>query len=98
VTRKPVAEVGAGARQASNQRSTAIGAWYLARLAERERREVALRPSETAALLSLGTRDKDGDDSGAPETGIVIYTDPAVEELKQLIDAARSRLAEVEAQ
>ena len=84
--------------QSSNQRNAAVGAWYLARLAERERREVALRPPETAALLSLGNRDKHGDDSGAPEVGIAIYTDPAVEELKQLIDEARSRLAEVEAQ
>ena len=84
--------------QSPNQRNAAVGAWYLARLAETELREVAVRPSETTALLGLGTRDKYGDDSGAHEPGVVIYTDPAVEELKQLIDAARSRLAEVEAQ
>ena len=84
--------------QSPNRRNAAVGAWYLARLAEREPREVALRPSETAVLLGFGTRDEHGDDSGATDTGIVIYTDPAVEELKRLIDAARSRLAEVEAQ
>ena len=84
--------------QSPNQRNAAVGAWYLARLAEREPREVALRPLEATALLSLGTRDKYGDDSGALEPGIVVYTDPAVEELKQFIDAARSRLAELEAQ
>ena len=83
--------------QSSNPRNAAVGAWYLARLADREPREVALRPSETAALRGLGTRDGHGDDSGAHEPGIVIYTDPAAEELKQLIDAARSRLAELEA-
>ena len=84
--------------QSSNQRSAAVGAWYLARLAERVPREVALRPSETTALLSLSTRDAHGDDSGDHTPGIVIYTDPAVGELKQLIDTARSRLAELEAQ
>ena len=84
--------------QSSNQRNAAVGAWYLARLAERPPRKVALGPSQTTALLSPGTRDKYGDDSGAHEPGFVIYTDPAVEELKQLIDATRSRLAELEAQ
>ena len=84
--------------QSSNHRIAAVGAWYLARLAERDPREVALRPSEMTAPLILGTRDEPGDDSGAHEPGIVIYTDQAVEELKQLIDAARSRLAELEAQ
>ena len=87
-----------GLSQSPNRRNAAVGTWYLARLAEREPREVALRPSETAVLLGLGTRDEHEDDSGATDTGIVIYTDPAVEELKRLIDAARSRLAEVEAQ
>ena len=67
-------------------------------MAERPPRKVALGPSQTTALLSPGTRDKYGDDSGAHEPGFVIYTDPAVEELKQLIDATRSRLAELEAQ
>ena len=38
------------------------------------------------------------DNCGAPETGIVIYTGPAIEELKSLIETARVRLAEVEAQ
>ena len=84
--------------QSSNRRNAAVGAWYLARLAEREPWEVALRPSETTALLGLGTRDTHEDDAGAHEPGIVIYADPAVEELKRLVDAARSRLAELEAQ
>ena len=83
--------------QSSNRRNAAVGAWYLARLAEREPQEVALCPSETTALLGLGTRETHGDDADAHEPGIVIYTDPAVEELKRLVDAARSRLAELEA-
>lgn len=83
--------------QSSNPRNAAVGTWYLARLAEREPREVALRPSETTALLGLGTRGRHGDDTGAHEPGIVVYTDPVVEEWRQRIDAARSRLAELEA-
>ena len=73
-----------------NQRNAAVGAWYLDRLVEASRREAALPPPQVAA--------QGVDDLGAPETGIVIYTDPAIKELKHLIQTARARLAEVEAQ
>ena len=84
--------------QSSNQRNAAVGAWYLARLTESAPREVAVRSSETTAVAGAGTRDTHGDGAGVLEPGIVVYTDPAVEELKQLIDVARSRLADLEAQ
>lgn len=73
----------------TNRRNAAIGRWYLSRLAEGDRPDTVLRPAEASA--------PNGDVRSAPSTGIVIYTDPAIEELKQLVDAARARLAEVEA-
>ena len=76
--------------QSPNPRNAAVGAWYLDRLAETDRRDIALPLPEVAA--------PNGDDFSAPETGIVIYTDPAVEELNHLIETARARLAEIEAQ
>lgn len=75
--------------QSTNRRNAAIGGWYLSQLAEGKRSDTVLRPAEVSTL--------DGDIGSAPDTGIVIYTDPAIEELKQLIAAARDRLAEVEA-
>ena len=84
--------------QSSNQRNAAVGDWYLARLVESAPREVAVRPSETTAFFGVGIRDTHGDGAGVVEPGIVVYTDPAVEELKRLVDASRSRLAELQAQ
>ena len=78
-----------GLSQSTNRRNAAIGRWYLNQLAEGKRPETVLRPAEASA--------PNEDAGGAPGTGLVIYTDPAVEEVKQLIAAARERLAEVEA-
>ena len=75
--------------QSSNRRNAAIGRWYLSRLAEGKRSDTVLRPAEVSA--------PNGAAGSAPDAGLIIYTDPAIEELKQLVDAARTRLAEVEA-
>ena len=75
--------------QSSNRRNAAIGRWYLSRLAEGKRSDTVLRPAEVSA--------PHGAAGSAPDAGLIIYTDPAIEELKQLVDAARTRLAEVEA-
>ena len=79
-----------GLSRSSNPRNAAAGAWYLARLAERERAG-RTRPREGAGAGP-------GEGPGALEAGIVIYTDPAVEGLRRRIAAARTRLAEVEAE
>ena len=84
--------------QSPNQRNAAIGAWYLARLAERERREVRSGRRRRRHYAAPAPETRMETIQAPPGAGIVIYTDPAVEELKRLIDAARSRLAEVEAQ
>ena len=78
-----------GLSQSTNRRNAAIGRWYLNQLAEGKRQATVLRPAEASA--------PNGDASGTPGTALVIYTDPAIEEVKQLIAAARERLAEVEA-
>ena len=75
--------------QSSNRRNAAIGRWYLSRLAEGKRSDTVLRPAEVSA--------PNGAAGSAPDAGLIIYTDPAIEELKQLVDTARTRLAEVEA-
>ena len=75
--------------QSTNRRNAAIGGWYLSQLAEGKRPDTVFRPAEASA--------PNGDVDGAPSVGLVIYTDPAIEELKQLIAATRTRLAEVEA-
>lgn len=73
----------------TNQRNATIGRWYLSQLAEGKQPDTILRPAETSA--------PNGNTDDAPSVGLVIYTDPAIEELKQLVAAARAWLAEVEA-
>ena len=73
----------------TNRRNAAIGRWYLSQLVEGKRPDTILRPTETNV--------SNGDADNALSVGLVIYTDPAIEELQQLIAAARARLAEVEA-
>ena len=73
----------------TNRRNAAVGRWYLSQLAEGKRRGTIFRPAEAGA--------PNGAAGSVPDTGLIIYTDPAIEELKQLVAAARARLAEVEA-
>lgn len=75
--------------QSTNRRNAAVGRWYLSQLAEGKRPDTVFRPAEASA--------PNGAAGSAPDAGLIIYTDPAIEELKQLVDAARARLAEVEA-
>ena len=88
--------------QSPNPRNAAVGAWYLARLAEPEapdELDMTLLPEEASAW--------DGEGRGAPRTSIAVHAEPAlaiyadptvVEDLRRRIDAARARLAEVEAE
>ena len=73
----------------TNRRNATIGRWYLSQLAEGKRPDTVFRPAEVGA--------PNGAAGKVPDAGLIIYTDPAIEELKQLVDAARARLAEVEA-
>ena len=73
----------------TNRRNAAIGRWYLSQLAEGKRPDTIFRPAEASA--------SNGEANSVRDTGLIIYTDPAIEELQQLIAAARARLAEVEA-
>jgi DNA polymerase III epsilon subunit-like protein len=72
----------------SNLRSARMGRWYLRQLA-------AVVPHEDGAVVAA-TRSKDGI-KAEEVTAIVIYVNPALEELRQLVAGARARLAELEA-
>ena len=73
----------------TSRRNATIGRWYLSQLAEGKRQDTIFRPAEAST--------SNGEANSVLDTGLIIYTDPAIEELQQLIAAARARLAEVEA-
>ena len=73
--------------QSSNPRNARMGRWYL-----RNTREAA-QPSLFVAWES-GGESADGD---APDKGLVLYVNPELHRLRGLVDAARARLAELEA-
>ena len=73
-----------------NARNAAVGTWYLARLADLERRGAVPRPA-VAGLLPDG-------EPGVTKASLVTWTDPKIEEWKRRIEGARERLAEVEAE
>lgn len=78
-----------------NVRSAQMGRWYLNQL------EIDGPQNETAATVAaVASREESAQHSTMPATsrvGIVLYVNPATEQLQQLIAAARSRLAELEA-
>ncbi len=74
--------------QSSNPRNARMGRWYL-----RNTRETA-QPSLFVAWES-GCESADGD---APDRGLVLYVNPELHRLRGLVDAARARLAELEAE
>ena len=70
-----------------NQRSATMGQWYLSQVHTRE------------PPLGKGNSSFTGvSAAGGAGSGIVVYVDPDVEELKRLSSAARSRLADLEAE
>ena len=99
--------------QSPNPRNAAVGAWYLARLAEPEGPEgpedlddldelympdMTLLPEEGAEWHGDGQDAPRASAATHAEPALAIYTDPAVEDLERRVEAARARLAEVEAE
>jgi len=77
----------------SNARSASMGRWYLERLTHVEREdEDVLSLSEAAVELEAQRRE------GSIETAaaIVVYVHPEIAPLRNMVAAARSRLAEIE--
>ena len=79
----------------TNARNAQMGGWYLAQL----------RSTGGAQTGSMGTRPADRAQDPdrrvtveATEASVVLYANPELEHLKKLIEAARTRLAEVEAE
>lgn len=79
----------------TNARSAQMGRWYLNQL------EHGDPQNETEATVTAAAGGEESAQpsgiSAIPRTGIVIYVNPAIEQLRQMIAAARSRLAELEA-
>jgi DNA polymerase-3 subunit epsilon len=78
-----------------NARSAKMGRWYLNRLEHGDTQHEA-DVTVTAATWE-GADPQPSEMSATRRTGIVIYVDPEMEQLRQLIAAARSQLAELEA-
>lgn len=73
--------------ESTNERSSAMGRWYLEQLAKGS----AL---EDAAFLDLQFQENAGGTSTA--VGLVVFQQPELELYQQLVEAARNRLAELE--
>ena len=70
--------------ESTNERSSAMGRWYLEQL---ENGTVL----EDAAFLDLEIQEHTGD-----EAGLVVFQQPEMELYERLVEAARNRLAELE--
>ena len=77
--------------ESTNARTSRMGTWYLAHLVGAESDKVGEFASQAGNAMSLCL-------DGSPGTDIAVFLDVRIEELRQLIDIARSRLAEVEVQ
>jgi len=75
------------AAESTNERSSAIGRWYLAQLDN----GCGL---EDAAFLDLQIQEHPGGTSVA--TGLVVFQQPEMELYQRLVEASRNRLAELE--
>lgn len=76
-----------------SDRSAQMGRWYLERLELDDARNEATEP--VTAITGIGAQASNG--STLAHMGVVIFVDPHIEQLRQLVAAARLRLAEVEA-
>jgi DNA polymerase-3 subunit epsilon len=77
----------------TNERSASMGRWYLAQLESSETKISSSAPSRVEPV---------GDTQLSPtyisaNTGVMVFVDLEVDQLRQLVAAARSRLAEMEA-
>ena len=70
-----------------NQRSATMGQWYLSQLDRRE----SHHGNSHSSFASVSA-------AGRAGSGVVVYVDPDVDELKHLISAAHTRLADLEAE
>lgn len=75
----------------TNTRSASMGRWYLHQL-ESTQNEAA---ATVTAAFGVGMEPTEG--IGEDQTSIVIFGDPEISQLRQLIAAARAQLAELEA-
>jgi hypothetical protein len=76
-------------------RSAQMGRWYLNQLKHGDPQHEA--DATVTAAPGEGEDAQPSETSATRRTGIVIYVNPEVEQLRQLITAARSQLAELEA-
>jgi DNA polymerase-3 subunit epsilon len=79
----------------TNNRSAKIGRWYLDQLKSDDTNY--LLEGDAIAAASTGGEAHPSPQSAKPSLGGVISVDPKVEQLRQLIAAARTQLAELEA-
>ncbi len=77
----------------SRNRSAQMGRWYLLQLELQERHDGALEP----IAASLGEVAQSPTGSTSPETSVVVYIDPSIAQLRQLVESSRARLAELDA-
>lgn len=74
-------------------RSSQMGRWYLKRLELDDALDAATEPVTTTSDGDVQA----SDGSALPHASIVIFIDPQIEQLRQLVAGARTRLAEIEA-
>ena len=78
--------------KSSNARNAKMGRWYLRQL------EMAAAPPDTTVFAApeIERESKRGVAAQAGHVGLVIYLNPELEQLRQLVAGGRSRLAELE--
>ena len=81
--------------ESSNQRSAAMGKWYLSRL-DAPAGNLRGRSSDRVFDHANGQTEQDAI-LPLPESAVILYRNPEVERLQALTASARSRLAELEA-
>lgn len=79
----------------TNARSASMGRWYLSQLGQIDNQGETL--TSVTAAVSEGTATSSAR-SATAQTGITIFVNPDIEQLRLLIAAARTQLAELEAQ
>ena len=78
--------------KSANARSAKMGCWYL-----RQLEMAAAQPDTTVfAASEIDGETKHGPAAQAGDVGLVIYLNPELEQLRQLVAGARARLAELE--
>ena len=76
----------------ANERSAAVGRWYLAQLELGD----AVGTGSAPAIQPPDGEANEGQQKTSTATGIVVFVDLEIEQLRQLIASARAQLAEIE--